>query len=295
MAKEKAQLNNLSPEYRKQIQKIIEGREVHQFRLTIGRIFKKPMNDGTFQDTLMFPSTYGMKVRDAIIDPKTRELVNIAVVSHYDDNDNPVFLQKWIDGDHDGFFSLRASEPQDRAWLEFIYASNYLENNENRNKQVEPEYRIYDEAFEAKLRNQKRDYHADALIQLRRMTAEKIVDFAASLGWDETDDIELLKDKVGAMVSANPDLFLSMVQNEGPMEHKSVLKRCITKGLAGYDASNQTVTFKGTVIAKLEEPGKGETYLDRWSEWVLTAPAGLKIFEQMKKEADATNKVAKSA
>lgn len=296
----KADFNNYSPEYKKQIEKLIGSREMHQFRLAIGTPFKKPITsrDGTtsFQETVMYPASYKLPVRDVVIDPKTKEAVNIAVIDRFDDDDNPVFLQKNIFNDTDGFFSLNATDGDDRKWLEFLYASNHLADNENRNKNKEIICRVYDPAAEKRVLNMKRDAYADSLILLRRMDNRAIIDFAAGMGWDETQDIEILKNEIGVMVERNAGLFLDLVNEHGmAIEHKAVLKKAITAGLATYSNPDQTVYYKEQPVAKLDSPGKGQTYLDMWSKWVVTAPNGLKIFENIKKEAEGTNKVAKSA
>jgi hypothetical protein len=294
MAREKAALNNLSADYKKQIDKLINLKETHTFKLLIGKPFKKALPDGTFQMVVMFPASYGLPSRDSVIDPISKESVSIAAISHYDDNDTPVFLQKNVFNESGGFFSFSNTDSEGRKWLEFLYASSYLKENTNRSKRNEPIVGIHDETLEAKMRTMARDEKADALIRQRRMDDKEVVQFAAAMGWDETNDPIILKDQIGAMVENTPGLFLSLVE-DFTIEHKSVLKRAITKGLASYNANDNTVYYQDAPIAKLGDPEVGKTYLDEWSKWVVTAPNGIKIFEKMQKEADATQKVAKSA
>lgn len=294
MARERAALNNLSADYKKEVDKLINAKELHTFKLLIGKMFKKAMPDGTFQMVEMFPASYGLPSRDSIIDPKTRQSVSIGAISHYDDNDNPVFLQKNIFNESGGYFSFNNTDSDGRKWLEFIYASNFLKDNTNRSKSDEPIIVIHDEAREARMRTMARDEKADAMIKQRRMDDKQVVDFAAAMGWDETADPFILKDQIGAMVERTPGLFLALVE-DFTLEHKAVLKRAITKGLASYNANDNTVYYQEAPIAKLGDPEPGKTYLDEWSKWVVTAPNGIKIFEKMQKEADATQKVAKAA
>jgi len=81
-----------------------------------------------------------------------------------------------------------------------------------------------DEKKEAQIDRDTRNAKLKASIAASKMSNEQIRQFAAAMTWDETDEMEVLRNKVEKMAEESPKIFNDLVESEA-INYQSVIKR----------------------------------------------------------------------
>lgn len=252
-----------------------------QFKLLNGKLFEQPIpgTTGAFEKKMVYNSAFELPCRDTIVDPETGLPVHLAVITDWDDNENPKYdTSKIIKGSDEGRFDLSLSNPADIRWIDFLLLSSFLRDN---NTEGNPLVELIDSRKNAKKGIAKFNDKKNAIIAAGSMTDDQIKEFSAAIGWDETEHLEVLRNRVFEMSENSTDLFKDLFES-GHVKYRAVLKRAITKGIVTYNVDAGTLAFAGNgeTFATLDKNSQ-RLYLEQFGEWVLTHPNGQEVFKTL--------------
>jgi len=100
------------------------------------------------------------------------------------------------------------------------------------------------------------------------LTDEEVKHYIAALGMDETDDIEILRNQLESLAETDPDMLLSM-RDDNKVTHQSVVKRGIDQAIIGINPQNGEVTWasNGNVIVDMGPNSGTRTDIARLADW----------------------------
>lgn len=272
--------NKISPELKKYITLPKKGTVV-RYKFLIGvRDFDNP-------NKINYP-TQNIKTKDRIKDPFTGDFVDIGVFKEkkiIDGNETITTKKKWLaGGSQEGELALTIGRIEDDELYEFMELSNENESNPYRDTSVVPMFKRIDVVKNAVNQNKARSARFTALQYVESLDDAGIREFAAAQGWDENEEMEVLRNLTGEMADKTPDAFIAFVQDP-EMKDKSLLKYAFTKEILRHDISTNKVywTKSGTVLAQLERQD-GKSYIDSLLDFILTNKRGGDAMTSIKKQ-----------
>lgn len=286
-------LNNISEDLKKTIPEFGPGK-VAEFKLVKGgnliRISSSPNGQPGNEESKTvesFGSSRVIVLKDRIYDPFKKEYVDIGVPDE-DDGERMIRPKKHkitSVGDNiflNGFFTLSGDNVEDVETFEFLWLSNKREDNANRAKGVEPEYKYVDKKVEAKKKEGRLKNKALALAAADNLTAEERRYFAGSLNWNLHD--EDLYANILEYADKNPDDFVKRIQDKSARE-KFIVKEAIDLGVIAYDPAQHRIVWGGgnQTVALLERE-EGKTPVELFYEWTQKAKNGMDVYKGIRKK-----------
>jgi len=272
--------NKISPQLKEYI-KLPKKDTVVRYKFLIGvRDFDNP-------NKINYP-TQNIKTKDRIRDPFSNEFVDIGVFKEkkiIEGNETILTKKKWLaGGSQEGELALTIGRIEDDELYEFMELSNENESNPYRDTSVVPMFKRIDVVKNAVNQNKARSARFTALQYVESLDDNGLREFAAAQGWDENEDIEVLRNLTGEMADKKPDAFIAFVQDP-EMKDKSLLKYAFTKEILRHDVSTNKVywTKSGTVLAQLERQD-GKSYIDSLLDFILTNKRGGDAMASIKKQ-----------
>jgi hypothetical protein len=262
-----------------------------EFKLLCGKV-ERAYNDKDvlIDEKEVWPASVELPKQETIMDPDTKKPVRIGAVDRFDENDEPVFLIKRIDGDARGKFTLNANEPEGLMWINFLLLSKHNKSNKFRPKdmQEDPLFEVVDLVEESKAKALQLDEEDTARTVAKGMTKEQIKRFAASMGWDEEADQDLLKTRIREYAKDFPKLFNELIDSDD-FDIKADLKMALSRSIIKFDVGSRQIQWEnGDVIASL--PPDGKQPIDSFGDWIKSAPKGNDIQKTIKKLLAAPKK-----
>lgn len=189
-----------------------------------------------------------------------------------------------------GRFELSGDNHDHVRWHWFFQLCNYNESNPNADANTKKKIRLVDLDQEAKQHRTKRSILREALNKAENMSADEVRMIAASLNWESSGKLEVLRDRVEAYAQANPKDFVARVDDPN-VRAKAELGMAKEKGIIMYDQANHSVKdANGNLIATLERV-EGKEWLEQLFETLRTMKNGpaiiLDIRGKIKKKLDA--------
>ena len=139
-----------------------------------------------------------------IIDGTSYDIAAIASVSQ----DQATLYEIGFWKDEGGFKRLNPRNARDKDLLEFLLISNYNASNPLRDPNIKPLFEVFRPEDKARERVNNRMQRIEAITLAAAMSEEELREFAASVGWNEADDVFILKDKVLTWCENNPAGFI---------------------------------------------------------------------------------------
>ncbi len=101
------------------------------------------------------------------------------------------------------------------------------------------------------------------------LTDEEVRHYSAAMGLDETDDIEVLRDRIESVAENDPNMILSMREDGDRVKTASLVKRAIDQSVIGINPQNGDVTWanNGNLIVQLGPNVGLKTDIDRLADW----------------------------
>lgn len=239
---------------------------------------------------VVYPALTELPVNDIILDPESNKSIRIGVISGYDTDGDPIYYTtgRHVLGEKNGIIRYDVSEPEGRAWVEFLLLCSYNAKSKYRRKSVEPLFEPIDVLQKAKDSNKAMDDELAARLMARDMSGEERITFAASMGWDETEDIEFIEEKVNLFAKNHPAEFLmQMTTDSNTMKVKAAMKKAFDAGVITYNIDNKSVHWAadGKQIATIRIL-EGKDHLDGFAEYLKTTNGGKKIYSAIVKAYD---------
>jgi hypothetical protein len=107
-------------------------------------------------------------------------------------------------------------------------------------------------------------------------------DFAAAIGWDENEDLTVLKENILQMAEEQTDDFTKIAESN--IVYKSTIKRAITKQVIEFVPMENKFVWasnKQTVAVLERTDGSPRDTVERLCEWLETTKNGEEIYNRM--------------
>ena len=291
---EKQAFNNISDQLKKEIsEKIKTFGPVLEFRLTVGRQFEVPTLSGTFEKKTVYPATFRIPERDAIVDPYSNAVVQIAAIDSMR-GDEPVLLRMIIPEEQEGIFLLNTANPDELKWAEFLLASNHCGNNPHRSQGKPVFFELVDRVADSRQRMQKFTVKQTAMLTALSMDDDGKRDFAAAMNWNERENIDILSEKIATLAESDPVFFNSFVSGNG-VEVRAVLKNAMTRGIVLFDSSSNQLSWPNGEVFAVLGAENGKTHLDMFAKWVISHPKGAEQLNNIKAQLAGVKNANKKA
>jgi hypothetical protein len=157
-----------------------------------------------------------------------------------------------------------------------------LEGGDFRDKNEMAIFRRIDDVKEAKTSLTARENRANAMFVASQMSAQEIKDFACAMGWNEHEDISIIRDKVMELADKDPDWFKNFIDNKS-IEYRAVIKRAMDNNIINWQPVENKFVWASNnqTIAVLDRCEDGKV-LERMSDWLITSKNGQEVFAKLK-------------
>lgn len=277
-------LNNISQKLRESIPPM-EGEVV--FQMLNGH----KNNDMDRTEREKEPILYGKtqiptyaKIKDPFANDGKGATVYIGVPQSFDVNGNAISFKPFLAGMHDGKFngkfSLMKGKIEDEELYEVFWLLNENASNPNRDKTVQPLFKIVNYKEDVKTTFSQIDILRSALDKLKAMSDEEYIQFANSQNYSETNP-DFIKKQVSDYAKTYPDKFLDIIKDPNT-EIKAKIKEALVKGIMTFDAKTKDVAVNGNKIMTIHDGA--EDYLSSIALWIKSAKNGQNVYEGVLKQ-----------
>jgi hypothetical protein len=286
-----AQFNDLSPKLRQELEDKVAG-----FGKTVRYKFDivKPNPDPTkYNGEFVYPNMYTLDpTKFSIQDPyedragKSKSK-NIALVNDAFLNDRGIperFIKVKVLSVDKGILKLNVSEKtEDKYVAMFLELHPKLTNGKFADKNAYQVIKRIDEKVAANTERTERTAKVKALNIALGMSDEELVNFADAMGWDSTEDAEIIRNQAENLAENEPVYFNDMVGGK-TMEYLSVIKQATDRGLISFNPAEYKYIWEGNkqAIAVLSPTGeKAEN--EKLAEWFqVGGDKADKVFKKLK-------------
>lgn len=138
-----------------------------------------------------------------------------------------------------------------------------------------------DEVGEAKLSRMRRKVENDAAFAAEEMNDQEVRDFACALAWDESEDIEILRDQVEALAKNAPEYFVKMVDRK-TTGYAANIRRAQNAGVITYTPAEKKWSWAhdGKTLATLDHSVENE--MMGLVDWLQSSKNGDTVYETLK-------------
>jgi hypothetical protein len=224
-----------------------------------------------------------------IIDGASYDIGAISSVS----GDKISFYEIGFWKDEGGFKRLNPRTARDRDILEFLLLSNFNGSNPYRDPNVRPLFEVFRPEEKAKQRVDQRLQRVQAITIAASMTEEELREFAASVGWNEAEDVYVLKDKALDWCDRDPKGFVEAQSSRERYimatlrraEARDIIAKNILENAWVWKASNQTICS----LPRNSERDMYQSFVD----WYMSNDVAVKIFHELESIIYGRNHVTK--
>lgn len=276
--------NNLSEQLRKDIEdKAAEAGRYIKYRFAIAR--KNPDPERRPENDYLYPQRWSLSpVTFDIIDPYDKKRKRIGLVTRLKEYGNPDdgFRRVYIEEAWKGIFILDMNDKDDRDTFAYLELHPKLEGGKLRDMNMPPIFSRIDEVKQAKKSLGARENRANAMFAASQMTNNEIQDFACAMGWDEHQEIEIIRDKVLEIADKDDNFFKNFINNKS-IEYRAVIKRAIDNNIIAFQPVESKFIWvtNGQTIAVLERC-EGNQVLERMSDWIQVSKNGHEVYNKLK-------------
>lgn len=283
--------NNVSEELKP---KKLEKGQVVTYRLLTG--VPNPHPESKKERPVLFGEAVTLKTRSKFFDPhlnKTVECVLIDESKRVEKGQPPKSKKVSIQAQqNNGLFSFTGGNIEQEEIYEILELSNENASFKYRDESVVPKFERVDPRREERAKAKKIDALTEALQYCKNMGPAEVREFAASMGWDETVELESLEAQVKGYAFDHPNEFVKLAGSQDTKD-KALLKTAISKGIISYDSVAHKIVWaeSNTTVATLERV-EGKSYLDLFDEWIKTSNNGQNILKSLRKKINDSIKAA---
>lgn len=149
---------------------------------------------------------------------------------------------------------------------------------------VLPVFNRTDELAEAKANRSTRKIKAEAMAAAQEFTDQEIRDFVCGMNWDETEDMDILREKVEALAE-NDAVAFTKTANSPTFHYKATVKRAFDKQVILFIPVENKIIWGSNqqaiaILDRMEGDEKNE--VDRFADWLILAKNGEEIYKKLK-------------
>jgi hypothetical protein len=206
---------------------------------------------------------------------------DIAAISGVTGDDKVSFYEIAFWKDEGGFKRLNPRTARDRDIIEFLLLSNYNASNPYRDPNVNPCYEIFKPEEKAKERVDKRMRKIDAISIAAHMSEEDLREFAASVGWDESADVYIIKDKILDWCEKDPEGFIN-AQSSRDRYIQATLRRAESRNIIEKNALESSWMWcsSGEILCQLPRSGEKNMY-ELFIDWYKSEERAVRVFHEL--------------
>lgn len=276
--------NNLSEGLRKELKEKLKevGRYV-KYRFAIARI--NPDGERRAHGEFLYPLRWALTpVTYEIVDPYDQLRKRIGLVTGLKEYGAPSdgFRRIWLEEQWQGIYILDMENPDDRDAFAYLEMHPKLEGGKFRNPNLPAIFSRIDELKQARKSLTEKENRANAMFVATSMSINEIQDFACAMGWNEHEDIDILRDKVLEIADKDHGFFKSFINNKS-IEYRAVIKRAMDNNIIAFQPVESKFVWvtNGQTIAVLER-AEGNQVLERMSDWLQTSKNGHEVYGKLK-------------
>lgn len=195
---------------------------------------------------LMIPLITFIRPKQRIVDPTCRTKDKIVTIAHVvEENmegdaklEHPKFTHS-----EGGYKVLFGNNPKDVDEYQFLKMCNENATNEYRNQNVVPVFEEVIPKLIAEKNRNTRNLRFEAMEIAKKMKESEVREFAASMSWEQNDDIGVLRDSVEEMAESDPEEFLSRLK-DGSRTIRAAIKEAFDAEIIFYDIQKKRFAFK---------------------------------------------------
>lgn len=272
--------NDLSPKLREKLEARINsfGRFV-RYKFNLERKNPDPTN---YNGPIIFPSQYNLhpvqwKITDNEEDRKDKQKVKNIGVIEKTERDERGNLQYRFTGlritDIDrGVKIFDMEKEEDKTMVASLELHPKSGSGLFPNPQMVSIFSRIDQNKYAAQKIAERTARKKAMDAVDEMSDKDIVDFVDGMNWDSTEDIEILKNKVGELAETTPEIFNDLISGQ-KLKYQAIIKKAIDARILSYNPSEGSIAWfsTGLSIISLGAGGGHKTDIERFAEWFLEA------------------------
>jgi hypothetical protein len=276
--------NNLSPKLREQLEKKAKeaGRYV-KYKFAIAR--KNPDTEMKTGGEYLYPLRWSLTpVTYNITDPHDGHRKRIGIVDKLKEYGAPSdsFKRVYLDEPFRGVLTLDLEHMPDQDTFMYLEMHPKLENGMFHDKHEMAVFKRIDVVKEAKTELTAMEHQANAMFAASQMSANEIKDFACAMGWDESEDISILRNNIMKLAQGDPQWYKDFINNKS-IEYRAVIKRAMDNNIIAWQPVENKFVWSSNnqTIAVLERCEDGKM-LERMSDWIMTSKNGQEVYTKLK-------------
>lgn len=276
--------NNISTQLREKYEKKAKeaGRYV-KYKFAIAK--RNPDGEMKTGGEYLYPLRWSLTpVSYTITDPFDNLRKRIGIIKNLKEFGHTAdhFGRVYLDEQFAGILTLDLENQEDQDKFIYLEMHPKLEGGEFRDKNEMAVFKRIDDVKEAKTSLTARENRANAMFVASQMSSKEVADFACAMGWDEHQDIHIIRDKIMEQADKDPDWFKNFIDNKS-IEYRAVIKRAMdNKIIAWHPVENKFVwASNNQTIAILDRCEDGKV-LERMSDWLSTSKNGQEVLTKLK-------------
>jgi len=165
-------------------------------------------------ETFKIPSAVNVPGKDRVYDSTKDEYVDIANIKSVGVGGKMKCHSVWFQKEYNGVLVLDGSRRDDAEIYEYLELCNYNASNKNRSQDVKAIFERVNPTAQAEEKRKTRSTRRQALNVAADMNAADVRDFAATMGWDDKQDLVVLRDLIEDYADNNPTEFIKKSKNK---------------------------------------------------------------------------------
>jgi len=268
--------NNVSPELLNQF-KLRPGEQV-VYR--VSGIQPNPMDPSTWA----IPSVKNVPVTDEIYDQIADRYVSIAAIRSVGTDGTITYHDLYFFGSQGGHLILLGGRADHQEIHSYLSLCNYNGSNPNRDDSKEIVFELVDEVAKSQKETKKRNLKREALNSAADLSADDVRNYIAALGQDDTQKIEVLRNKLEAMADSDPEEFIALISNK-QATMKATINRALSKGAIMFDTEQSRFTWpNGEAILTVSRTTGGDN-VDELISFCVSGAKGEKVYQTLQSKA----------
>lgn len=264
--------NNISKEL---TPPILKPGEVAVFRL-LG-IKGKPEDP----DNYRCPSYKDVPSTDRIYDPYAQDYVDIANIESVGVGGQVNLRTSYFESISGGMITLKGGRIKDVELYQYLSLCNYNASNPNRSSDSPAIFERLNPVANAENKRKARSTRRQALNIAADMNANTCREFAAAMGWDDGQELALLRDRIEEYADSNPTEFIKKSKNK-QNSLSALIARSQKAGEISFDSKTNSWKWKGSdeVICSV---ARGTDKVNILIEHLTSAPNGPEMIKTLQK------------
>lgn len=235
-------VNNFSDQFREELNKKVEsfGPKV-RYRFFIEHPDPEPGKNG-----VVFPGIWTLPRKTfRITDPYSKKMVVVGMVERLNEKGEPEKYRKvQLLKRSNGLLVLDLTQPEDKELCAYLELHPYHKGSAY-GEQGKGLFVRIDELKHAKETRSKRKEKTEAVYVAATMKDYEVRDFISALGWNETEDLEVLRNRLEEFAENHHDQFTKEF-NSGTLKWRATTKRALDKQLIIHHPVEDKITFANT-------------------------------------------------